>query len=321
MGLFFCAASGLWLQARLEQPGKGRSDVDEDHRPQYGHEERQRKPARGHQCVENKNVDNYGRQHGHRQRHVPVGQQKYSCDDLKREDHPQVMRCVQCAHELSRDASRRGQRNEVQKAIQTENKEDHARQISGNCGSGFHNRVLLFDWQPLHGAKHLDVNIVDDVYFLEIQVFMTRGIQGTDHVWLVMMKAMRALTRYAAADIEETGLGLSDFGVLELLLHKGPLPVNTIGPMVDLTPGSISIAVDRLVAKGLVSRVESAEDRRVRIVALTPRGKNLIVSAFRKHSGQMKRVFSELSPEELRGLEVTLKKVGKRAAALMGQRG
>jgi MarR family transcriptional regulator, 2-MHQ and catechol-resistance regulon repressor len=146
---------------------------------------------------------------------------------------------------------------------------------------------------------------------------MTRGIQGTDHVWLVMMKAMRALTRYAAAGIEETGLGLSDFAVLELLLHKGPLPVNTIGPIVDLTPGSISTAVDRLFAKGLVTRVESTEDRRVRIVALTPRGTDLIVSAFRKHSGQMKRVFSELDPKELRALEAALKKVGKRAAALM----
>jgi MarR family 2-MHQ and catechol resistance regulon transcriptional repressor len=129
--------------------------------------------------------------------------------------------------------------------------------------------------------------------------------------------AMAPLTRYAAAGIEETGLGLSDFGVLEVLLHKGPLPVNTIGPIVDLTPGSISIAVDRLFEKGLVSRVESTEDRRVRIVALTPGGKDLIVSAFRKHSGQMKRVLSELSPQELRGLEVALKKVGKRAAALM----
>ena len=149
--------------------------------------------------------------------------------------------------------------------------------------------------------------------------FVTRGFQGTDHVWLVMMKAMRALTRYAAVGIEETGLGLSDFGVLEVLLHKGPLPVNTIGPIVDLTPGSISIAVDRLVGKGLVSRVESAEDRRVRIVALTPQGKGLIVSAFRKHSGQMKRVFSELSTEELSALEEALKKAGKRAAALMEQ--
>jgi MarR family 2-MHQ and catechol resistance regulon transcriptional repressor len=150
---------------------------------------------------------------------------------------------------------------------------------------------------------------------------MAHGIQETSHVWLVMMKAMRALTRYAAAGIEDTGLGLSDFGVLEILLHKGPLPVNTIGPIVDLTPGSISIAVDRLFAKGLVSRVESAEDRRVRMVALTPRGRALIVSAFRKHSGQMKRVFSELSPEELQGLEVALKKTGKRAAALMEQSG
>ena len=148
---------------------------------------------------------------------------------------------------------------------------------------------------------------------------MAHGIQETSHVWLVMLKAMRALTRYAAAGIEGTGLGDSDFRVLEVLLHKGPLPVNTIGPIVDLTPGSISIAVDRLVAKDLVSRVESAEDRRVRIVALTPRGKDLIVPAFRRHAGQMKRVFSELSPEELRALEEALKKVGKRADALMEQ--
>jgi len=84
-----------------------------------------------------------------------------------------------------------------------------------------------------------------------------------------------------------------------------------------LTPGSISIAVDRLFAKGLVTRVESTEDRRVRIIALTPRGKDLIVSAFRKHSGQMKRVLSELSAKQLRSLEVALKKLGKRAAALM----
>jgi MarR family 2-MHQ and catechol resistance regulon transcriptional repressor len=170
---------------------------------------------------------------------------------------------------------------------------------------------------PLYDVNYIDDNMLDLGILQRDAVFMTRSNQGTDHAWLVMMKAMRALTRYAAAGIEETGLGLSDFGVLEVLLNKGPLPVNTIGPIVDLTPGSISIAVDRLFAKGLVTRVESTEDRRVRIIALTPRGKDLIVPAFRKHSGQMKRVFSELSQAELRGLEVTLKKAGKRAAALM----
>ena len=149
---------------------------------------------------------------------------------------------------------------------------------------------------------------------------MAQDTQNSDHVWLVMIKAMQALTRYAAAGIEDTGLCDSDFRVLEVLLNKGALPVNTIGPIVGLTPGSISVAVDRLVEQGLVNRVESAEDRRVRIVDLTPRGKGLIIPAFRKHSGRMRKVFSELSPEELSGLEVALKKIGKRAAGLMEPR-
>src|ERR1700743_2687673 len=169
-------------------------------------------------------------------------------------------------------------------------------------------------------AIYISINIIDDVYSCKIHVFMTGSNKATDHLWLVMMRAMRALTRYATADIEEIGLGLSDFGVLEILLNKGSLPVNQIGPIVDLTPGSISIAVDRLVTKGLVSRVESAEDRRVRIVSLTPRGKDLIVSAYKSHSGQMKKVFSDLNAEELHILEVKLKKVGKRAASLLEER-
>src|SRR6266566_10170463 len=91
-------SSSLWLRARLEQPGKGRSHVDEDHGPQYSHEEAQRKPARGHQGVENKSVDDHRRQDGHRQRHVTVRQKKYRSNDLKREDHPQVMRGIEGTH-------------------------------------------------------------------------------------------------------------------------------------------------------------------------------------------------------------------------------
>src|SRR5580692_997605 len=137
------------------------------------------------------------------------------------------------------------------------------------------------------------------------------------HAWLVMMKAMQAITRYALANLQETGLGFSDFAVLEVLLHKGPLPVNTIGPKVNLTPGSISVAVDRLYAKGLVSRVESADDRRIRIVALTPAGKKMIVPVFQKHVADMKKVFAALSSEELQQFESILKKVGRHAETLV----
>src|SRR5476649_1804135 len=101
------------------------------------------------------------------------------------------------------------------------------------------------------------------------------------HVWLVFMKAFQALMSHAAGSIKRTELGDSDFRVLEVLLHKGPLPVNTIGSKVWLTPGSISVAVDRLVKKGLVSRKGHAGDRRVRTVELTPEGRALITRGFR----------------------------------------
>ena len=140
------------------------------------------------------------------------------------------------------------------------------------------------------------------------------------HAWLVMMKAMQAITRYALADLEKTGLGdFPIFAVLEVLLHKGPLPVNVIGPKVNLTPGSISVAVDRLVAKGLVSRAESSEDRRVRIVALTPRGKSVITPIFRAHVETMEKVFAGLSRDEMRQLEQQLKRMGKQAESLFDQ--
>jgi MarR family 2-MHQ and catechol resistance regulon transcriptional repressor len=133
-------------------------------------------------------------------------------------------------------------------------------------------------------------------------------------------KAFRAAAKYLYAGLEETGIDDTDFRILEALLNKGSLPVNTIGPKVYLTPGSISTAVDRLVERGLVSRVESPEDRRVRVVSLTVKGKELIAPIFRKHAAEIRKVFVDASPKELRALESTLKKIGKRAESL-GTRG
>jgi DNA-binding MarR family transcriptional regulator len=99
------------------------------------------------------------------------------------------------------------------------------------------------------------------------------------HVCLVFVKALQAISKLIQADLQGTGLGESDFRVLEILLHKGAQPVNVIGPKVNLTPGSISVAVDRLHSRGLVSRVEDPGDRRVRIVDLTPAGRELIEPA------------------------------------------
>ena len=133
------------------------------------------------------------------------------------------------------------------------------------------------------------------------------------HVWLILMKAFQALMPHARENIARTGLGDSEFRVLEALLHKGPLPVNTIGPKVWLTPGSISIAVDRLVRKGLVVRKEQPADRRVRRVELTRKGRALIAATFREHAAAMENVVNVLSKKERTTLLRLLKKLGKHA--------
>jgi MarR family 2-MHQ and catechol resistance regulon transcriptional repressor len=138
------------------------------------------------------------------------------------------------------------------------------------------------------------------------------------HVGLVLVKAFQAVSKLIQADLEGTGLGESDFRVLEILLHKGAQPVNVIGPKVNLTPGSISVAVDRLHGRGLVSRVEDPGDRRVRIVDLTPAGRELIVPVFRRRADVLEEVFAVLRPEERVRLERLLKTVGRHAESLSG---
>ena len=134
--------------------------------------------------------------------------------------------------------------------------------------------------------------------------------------WLIMLKAWQAMSRYLLPTFLAEGLGESDFRVLEVLLHKGPMPVNAIGPKVYLNPGSVSVAVDRLFKKGFVSRVECGEDRRVRTVSLTEKGRQMFVPLFRRHTALIKRAFEDISPKELEQLEGVLKKIGKRAESL-----
>ena len=66
---------------------------------------------------------------------------------------------------------------------------------------------------------------------------MTKNSQDPIHCWLVLMKAFHAAAKYLYAGLDETGIDDTDFRILEVLLNKGPLPVNTIGPKVNLKIG------------------------------------------------------------------------------------
>lgn len=141
-----------------------------------------------------------------------------------------------------------------------------------------------------------------------------KSISGV-HLWLIMIKATNALACCVSSHMRATGLGDSDFRVLEVLLHKGPMPVNAIGPKVFLTAGSISTAVDRLHKKGLVSRINSQADRRIHQVDLTSKGRKLIQEVFDAHAKYLEELAQVLTQPERADLINALKKLGKHAAA------
>jgi len=116
------------------------------------------------------------------------------------------------------------------------------------------------------------------------------------------------------------GLCLSDFGVLEALLHKGPLPVNVLGKKVLLTSGSITTAVDRLERRGLVERRNDAEDRRARVVHLTPSGKAEIQELFEQHRKDIEQAVSPLTEGEIASLTGALRRLGLGAETLLARR-
>jgi len=103
--------------------------------------------------------------------------------------------------------------------------------------------------------------------------------------------------------------------VLEVLLHKGPQPVNIIGRKVLLTSGSITAAVDRLESRKLVRRTVDPKDGRGRIVQLTKTGRHLIARAFQKHAMDLEETMAVLRSGERLELVRLLKKVGMWAAA------
>jgi len=138
-------------------------------------------------------------------------------------------------------------------------------------------------------------------------------METAPHLRLVLWKAAKAVEKVDRASISETGLHLSDFAIMEVLLHKGPLPIKTIGEKVLLTSGSMTAAINRLEKKGYVRRNQDPADGRSFYVHLTEVGRGVIESAYEQHEKQLEKITGVLTREERADLVRLLKKMGKHA--------
>ena len=134
------------------------------------------------------------------------------------------------------------------------------------------------------------------------------------NAYIKLMRAAESVTARAHSLLPKE-ITLSQFGVLETLLHRGPLCQTELAGKLLKSGGNITLIVDNLEKAGLVTRERDKEDRRFITVSLTPKGRTFITDLFPKVAASIAREFGALSPAEQFTLGWLCKKIGTPAAS------
>ena len=103
-------------------------------------------------------------------------------------------------------------------------------------------------------------------------------------------------------NVQEFGLNISEFGVLEMLYHKGDQPVQKVAEKILVTSGTITYVINKLEKKELVVRRKCEKDKRVFYVSLTEKGREFISDIFPRHKEFLDNLFIELNEDTKREL-------------------
>jgi MarR family 2-MHQ and catechol resistance regulon transcriptional repressor len=124
-----------------------------------------------------------------------------------------------------------------------------------------------------------------------------RQVRALD-AFIKLMRAASAVTAAVSGPMRSAGLTESQFGVLEALLHVGPMCQKDLAAKLLKSPGNLTTVVSNLERDGLVQRRAHAGDRRRVEVHLTPRGRRLISELFPAHADHVCRAMTELTAGE-----------------------
>ncbi|MBU5615313.1 MarR family winged helix-turn-helix transcriptional regulator [Geomonas azotofigens] len=127
-----------------------------------------------------------------------------------------------------------------------------------------------------------------------------------------LMRGAESVTVRVGRKMSDAGLTISQFGVLEALLHKGPMCQRDVASKILKSTGNITLVIDNLEKQGLVQRERSLEDRRYCTVLLTEKGRGLIEATFAEVEAAIVAEMGVLTDAEQETLGKLCKKLGLR---------
>lgn len=129
-------------------------------------------------------------------------------------------------------------------------------------------------------------------------------------LFIVLSRASKVILEEAHKVNEKYGLNSTEFGVLELLHHRGRQPIQKIGQKILLRSGSMTYVVDKLEKRGFLERLLCEEDKRVTYISITETGVELIQSIFPEHTKNIESLMSGLDAKEQNEAIDLLRKLG-----------
>lgn len=127
----------------------------------------------------------------------------------------------------------------------------------------------------------------------------------------ILFRATNQIEKIIADDVSQYGLNPSEFGALEVLYHKGPLPIQSICEKVLIASSSMSYVIENLIKKDYILKTKDIQDKRYHIVDLTSKGRDLMNEIYPKHVQKLRNYIDILDQNEELALQLNLKKLGK----------
>jgi MarR family transcriptional regulator, 2-MHQ and catechol-resistance regulon repressor len=129
--------------------------------------------------------------------------------------------------------------------------------------------------------------------------------------WVELMKAFNKIRSLELELIEANGLTIGQFGLLELLHHRGAQTIGAATKLAMSSPGNMTVVVKNLMKLELISSEKHENDKRSAVLSITDKGSELIDSIFPEHSKRINGFLSGLSTEEKEVVRAMLRKLNK----------
>ncbi len=126
----------------------------------------------------------------------------------------------------------------------------------------------------------------------------------------ILFRATHRFEQWIKEDVHHYGLNPSEFGVLEVLYHKGPLTIQVIKDKVLIASSSMSYVVDQLIQKEFITRQQNQQDKRYALLKLSSQGEDLMNRIYPVHEKNLRHVLNRLTRDEEKVLQELLKKIG-----------